>query len=407
MAMTHSGAQEEELIAAPASGETITLNMGPQHPSTHGVLRLVLELDGEEVIKAVPHIGYLHTGMEKTMENEPFQQAITITDRMDYLSGMNNNLAYVLAVEKLLDLEIPPRGQAIRVMMSELQRIASHLVWLGTHAMDIGAMGVFFYAFREREAILNMFESVCGARLTPAYMRVGGLSQDLPVGFEETLARFLAVMPSRIDEYLALLDQNEIWRERTIGVGVMTGDECAAWGVTGPGIRAAGVPYDVRKVNPYCGYEQYDFDIALGENGDVYDRYRVRMKEMQESVRILDQVLQTLPDGEINANDPKVVLPDKERVFSDMEALIHHFILVTRGFPCPPGEAYASIESPKGELGYYVVSDGSEKPYRVRVRPPSFYNLQAMPFMMEGKSLVADAVAIIGSMDIVLGEIDR
>jgi len=406
MAMTHSGAQDEDLVEAPPSGETLTLNMGPQHPSTHGVLRLVLELDGEEVTKAVPHIGYLHTGMEKTMENEPFQQAITITDRMDYLSGMNNNLAYVLAVEKLLDLEIPPRGQAIRVMMSELQRIASHLVWLGTHAMDIGAMGVFFYAFREREAILNMFESVCGARLTPAYMRVGGLSQDLPVGFEETLARFLAVMPSRIDEYLALLDQNEIWRERTIGVGVMTGDECAAWGVTGPGIRAAGVPYDVRKVNPYCGYEKYEFDIALGENGDVYDRYKVRMKEMQESVRILDQVLQTLPDGEINANDPKVVLPDKERVFSDMEALIHHFILVTRGFPAPPGEAYGAIESPKGELGYYVVSDGSEKPYRVRVRPPSFYNLQALPFIVEG-NMVADTVAVIGSLDIVLGEIDR
>ncbi len=388
------------------AAETLTLNMGPQHPSTHGVLRLVLELDGETLLKAVPHIGYLHTGMEKTMENLMYQQAITITDRMDYLSGMNNNLAYCLAVEKLLDLEVPPRGQAIRVLMGELQRIASHLVWLGTHAMDIGAMALFFYCFREREAILNMFEQVSGARLTPAYIRVGGVAMVLPVGFAETIAKFLGIMPTRIAEYEALLEENVIWRDRTIGVGVFSGEDCIRWGVTGPGLRAAGVPYDVRKMRPYCGYEQYDFEVPVGRNADVYDRYRCRMEEMRQSVRILEQALERLPDGDPNANDPKIVLPPKERVFTEMEAVIHHFILVTRGFPVPAGEAYASIESPKGELGYYVVADGSEKPYRVRVRPPSFHNLQSMPAIMEGK-MIADVVAVIGSLDIVLGEIDR
>ncbi len=386
--------------------ETLTLNMGPQHPSTHGVLRLVLELDGETVVRAIPHIGYLHTGMEKSMENEPYQQAIVITDRMDYLSGMNNNLAYVLAVEKLLGIQVPPRGQAIRVMMSELQRIASHLVWLGTHAIDIGAMTVFFYCFREREMILNFFEEICGARLTPSYIRIGGLAMDLPNGIEEKIARFLAIFPERIDEYWTLLDENPIWRERTVGVGILKAEDAIAYGVTGPRLRAAGVPYDVRKAKPYCGYEQYDFQIQLGENGDVFDAYRVRMGEMRQSVRILEQVLEKMPDGPYNADDPKIVLPPKERVFSDMEAVIHHFILVTRGFPVPPGEAYASIESPKGELGYYVVADGSEKPYRVRVRPPSFYNLQSLPKIVEG-SMVADTVAVIGSLDIVLGEIDR
>src|SRR5262249_42029158 len=386
--------------------ETLTLNMGPQHPSTHGVLRLVLELDGETVTKTVAHIGYLHTGMEKTMENEMYQQAITITDRMDYLSAMNNNLAYCLAVEKLLDLEIPPRGQAIRVMMGELQRIASHLVWLGTHAMDIGAMSVFLYCFREREAILNLFEEVPGGRLTPSYIRVGGVSMDLPVGYEERVAQFLGIIPERIDEYEALLTKNEIWLDRTIGVAPLPADVCIAYGVTGPSLRATGVPYDIRKVNPYCGYEQYDFEVPLGTNADVYDRYRVRIAEMRQSVRILDQVLARLPGGPANAENSKVVAPPKERVFSEMEALIHHFILVTRGFPVSAGEAYASIESPKGELGYYVVADGSEKPYRTRVRPPSFHNLTSLPAMCEG-NMVADVVAAIGSLDIVLGGVDR
>lgn len=382
------------------------MNMGPQHPSTHGVLRLVLDLDGETVVKAVPHIGYLHTGMEKTMENEPYQQAITITDRMDYLSGMNNNLAYCLAVEKLLKLEIPERGQAIRVLMSELQRIASHLLWIGAHAMDIGAMSVFLYSFREREVILNFFEEICGARLTPAYIRVGGVALDLPIGIEEKIAAFLAVMADRLDEYWTLLDENPIWRDRTVGVGILKADDALRLGVTGPRLRAAGVDWDLRKAHPYCGYEKYDFVVPVGENADIFDSYRVRMEEMRQSLRLIEQVLITMPDGPTNAENPKIVLPPKERVFSDMEALIHHFILVTRGFPVPAGEAYASIESPKGELGFYVAADGSEKPYRVRVRPPSFYNLNALPFICEG-SMVADVVAVIGSLDIVLGEIDR
>jgi NADH-quinone oxidoreductase subunit D len=388
------------------SGETLILNMGPQHPSTHGVLRLVLELDGETVLKAIPHIGYLHTGMEKSMENEPWQQAVVITDRMDYLSGMNNNLAYALAVEKLLGIEVPARAQAIRVMMSELQRIASHLLWLGTHALDIGAMGVFFYAFREREAVLNFFEEICGARLTPSYIRVGGLALDLPESVEPKIAQFLGFFPDRIDEYWTLLDENPIWRDRTVGVGKLSAEDCLAYGVTGPVLRAAGVPYDIRKVMPYCGYEKYDWEVQVGENADIFDRYRVRMGEMRQSVKIIEQVMQTLPDGPVNADDPKIVLPPKERVFNDMEALIHHFILVTRGFPVPPGEAYACIESPKGELGYHVVSDGSEKPYRVRVRPPSFYNLGSLPHIVQN-GMVADVVAVIGSLDIVLGEIDR
>lgn len=386
--------------------ETLTMNMGPQHPSTHGVLRLVLDLDGETVVKAVPHIGYLHTGMEKTMENEPYQQAITITDRMDYLSGMNNNLAYCLAVEKLLQLEIPERGQAIRVLMSELQRIASHLLWIGAHAMDIGAMSVFLYSFREREVILNFFEEICGARLTPAYIRVGGVALDLPIGIEEKIAAFLAVMSDRLDEYWTLLDENPIWRDRTVGVGILKADDALRLGVTGPRLRAAGVDWDIRKAHPYCGYEKYDFVVPVGQNSDIFDSYRVRMEEMRQSMRLIEQVLISMPDGPTNADNPKIVLPPKERVFSDMEALIHHFILVTRGFPVPPGEAYASIESPKGELGFYVAADGSEKPYRVRVRPPSFYNLNALPFICEG-SMVADVVAVIGSLDIVLGEIDR
>jgi len=386
--------------------ETLTLNMGPQHPSTHGVLRLVLDLDGETVVRCVPHIGYLHTGMEKSMENEPWQQAITITDRMDYLSAMNNNLAFCLAAEKLLDLKVPPRADAIRVLMGELQRTASHLLWLGTHAVDIGAMSVFFYCFREREAILNFFEETAGARMTPSYIRIGGVAMDLPNEVEEKIARFIPIFRDRIDEYWALLDENPIWRDRTIGVAPMNAEDCIRHAVTGPVLRAAGVQYDIRKVNPYCGYEQYDFEMAIGENGDVFDRYRVRMEEMRQSMRILEQVLERMPDGEYAADDPKIVLPPKERVFSDMEALIHHFILVTRGFPVPPGEAYASIESPKGELGYYLVADGSEKPYRARVRPPSFYNLQSLPHMVTG-NMVADVVAAIGSIDIVLGEIDR
>ena len=389
-----------------AATETLTLNMGPQHPSTHGVLRLVLELDGENVVKTVPHIGYLHTGMEKTMENEMYQQAITITDRMDYVASMSNNLAYCLAVEKLLEIEVPPRGQFIRVMMAELQRIASHLVWLGTQALDMGAMSVFLYCFREREVILNLFEEISGARLTYSYIRIGGVAMDTPLGYEDEVAKFLSIFPSRIDEYEALLTENEIWVDRTVNVGIMDAETAIKWGITGPSLRGSGVNYDVRKVNPYCGYENFEFDVPLGTKGDVYDRYRVRVAELRQSVRILNQVLERMPDGPANSSDGKVVLPPKERVLSDMEALIHHFILATRGFPVPTGEAYACIESPKGELGFYVVADGSEKPYRVRVRPPCFYNLQVIPAIIQG-GMVADVVAIIGSQDIILGEIDR
>ena len=389
-----------------AASETLTLNMGPQHPSTHGVLRLVLQLDGETVVSCVPHIGYLHTGMEKSMEYEPYHQAVVITDRMDYLAAMSNNLGYCLAVEKLIGLEIPPRGQAIRVMMAELQRIASHLVWLGTHALDIGAMSVFLYCFREREMILNFFEEICGARLTPSYIRIGGVSLDLPPSVEPKIAQFLGIFPDRLDEYWSLLDENPIWRDRTVGVGIMEADDCIAYGITGPQLRGAGIPHDIRRASPYSGYEKYDFTVPVGERGDTFDRYRVRMEEMRQSIRIVEQVLETLPDGDCNADNPKIVPPAKERVFSDMEALIHHFILVTRGFPVAPGEAYACIESPKGELGYYVVADGSERPYRVRVRPPAFYNLQSLPFIVTG-NMVADVVAVIGSLDIVLGEIDR
>jgi NADH-quinone oxidoreductase subunit D len=389
-----------------AATETLTLNMGPQHPSTHGVLRLVLELDGETIVNTVPHIGYLHTGMEKTMENEMYQQAITITDRMDYLAAMSNNLAYCLAVEKLLGIEVPPRGQYIRVMMAELQRIASHLVWLGTQALDLGAMSVFLYCFREREVILNLFEEISGARLTPSYVRIGGVMMDTPLGYEEKVSQFLRIFPSRIDEYESLLTENEIFLDRTVGVGILSREDCLRYGVTGPPLRATGVAHDLRRVHPYCCYSDLAFDVCTATNCDVYDRYRVRVAEMRQCVRILEQVIEKMPDGPANSEDPKVVVPPKERVLSDMEALIHHFILVTRGFPVPKGEAYAAIESPKGELGFYVVSDGSEKPYRVRVRPPSFHNLSVLPHVAEG-GMVADVVAIIGSLDIVLGEIDR
>jgi NADH-quinone oxidoreductase subunit D len=389
-----------------AKPETMILNMGPQHPSTHGVLRVVLELDGEVVIKATPDIGFLHRGLEKLAEFKTYHQCITLTDRLDYVAGMSNNLAYVLTVEKLLGLGVPPRAQAIRVLLCELQRIASHLFWLGTHAHDIGAMTPLFYALRERDEILFLFERVCGARLTPAYFRVGGLAQDLPDGFAEKCREFIGTFPSHVDEYETLLTKNKIWMRRTQGVGAILADEAISWGLSGPILRASNVRWDLRKVMPYSGYEAYDFIIPTGKNGDVYDRYLVRLMEMRQSSEIVRQVLDKMPGGEVLADDPRVVYPPKAKVGESIEALIHHFHIASEGFAAPKGEVYTGIESPKGELGFYLVSDGSNKPWRFRVRPPSFINLSALSTMVQGR-LIADVVAIIGSIDIVLAEVDR
>jgi NADH-quinone oxidoreductase subunit D len=389
-----------------ANKETMIINMGPQHPSTHGVLRIVLELDGEVVVKATPDIGFLHRGLEKLAESKTYHQCIPLTDRMDYVAGMSNNLAYVMAVEKLLGLEVPPRAQAVRVLLCELQRIASHIFWLGTHAHDIGAMTPLFYSLRERDEILFLFEMVCGSRLTPSYFRVGGLAQDLPDGFEEKCREFTRTFPAHADEYETLLTKNAIWIRRTQGVGVISAEEAINWGLSGPILRASKVGWDLRKAMPYSGYEAYDFIVPTGKNGDVYDRYLVRMMEMRQSNEIVRQVLDRMPGGAVLVDNPHVVYPAKFRVQESIEALIHHFHLATEGFPTPQGEVYASVESPKGELGFYLVSDGSNKPWRFRVRPPSFINLSALSTMVQGR-LVADVVAIIGSIDIVLGEVDR
>jgi len=389
-----------------AKTEKMIINMGPQHPSTHGVLRIILELDGEVVVKATPDIGFLHRGLEKLAESKTYHQCITLTDRLDYVAGMSNNLPYVLAVEKLLGIEAPPRAQAVRVLLCELQRIASHLLWLGTHAHDIGAMTPLFYALRERDEILFMFEMVCGARLTPSYFRVGGLAQDLPEGLETKCRDFVNAFPAHVDEYETLLTKNKIWMKRTQGVGVLSAEEAINWGISGPILRASNVPWDIRKVMPYCGYDSYDFLIPTGKNGDVYDRYLVRLMEVRQSNEIIRQVLDRMPPGEVNADDPRVVYPPKWKVQESIEALIHHFHIASEGFPVPKGEVYASIESPKGELGFYLISDGGNKPQRFRVRPPSFINLSALPAMIEGR-LISDVVAIIGSIDIVLAEVDR
>lgn len=387
-------------------GSTMTLSMGPQHPSTHGVLRLELELDGEVVLSTKPDIGYLHTGMEKLMESKKYLSNICITDRMDYLNPMGNNLGYVLAVEKLLQLEIPPRAQCIRVLMCELQRIASHLVWIGTHALDVGAMSVFFYAFDEREKILNMFEDVCGGRMTPSYFRVGGMFQDLPAGFDAKVRRFLSEFPAALDAFDTLLTGNRIFRNRLQGVGVISAEDAISWGITGPSLRGSGVAHDLRRAEPYCGYELYDFDIPTFPEGDVWARYQVRRQEFRESLKIVLQCVDKMPSGPIKADNDKVVLPDRDDMKTHMDALIHHFLIAADGFKVPEGEVYLAIEGSKGELGYYIVSDGSERPFRCHVRGPSFVNLSAMPDMVKG-SLIADVVAVIGSIDIVLGEIDR
>jgi len=385
---------------------TMILNMGPQHPSTHGVLRLLLEIDGETVVRMIPDIGYLHTGIEKTCEAKFYQQVVVLTDRIDYLCPMTNNLCYVLAVEKLLGMEIPPRAQWMRVMLNELTRIASHLVWLGTHALDIGAMTVFLYCFREREEILRIFEMVSGQRMMTSYFRVGGLALDAPLGFFEKVKKFVDIFPSRVDEYEGLLTGNRIWIERLKGVGHLSAEDGIALGVTGPALRASGVDWDLRRDMPYTGYENFKFKVPVSQDGDVWARYVGRVRELRESIGIVKQALEGMPEGRIKADAPKVVLPDREKMKTQMEALIYHFKIVTEGFTVPAGEVYQAIESPRGEMGYYIMSDGTAKPYRVHMRSPSYANLQALNKMCEGR-LIADVVAAIGSIDIVLREIDR
>ncbi|MCL6475924.1 MAG: NADH-quinone oxidoreductase subunit D [Firmicutes bacterium] len=397
--------EQMEILPGAAEG-TMIINMGPQHPSTHGVLRLVVELEGETIVNVVPHIGYLHTGIEKTCEYEQYQKCIPLVERMDYLSAMNNSLAFVLSVEKLLDIEVPPRGVWMRMIFSELQRIASHLVWLGTHALDIGAMTPFFYCFRERERILDMFEHLSGVRMFPSWIQVGGWRADMPEGLLEKIAAFVEDFPSKVDDYEGLLRENPIWIERTRNIGIITVDECIALGINGPILRGSGYAYDIRKANPYLYYDQVEFDIPTGTVGDVYDRFLVRLEEMRQATRIIKQCLERIPEGPVSSDDRKVVPPPREELDNSMESLIHHFKLWTEGFRPPEGEAYVPIEGPKGEIGYYVVSDGSNRPWRVKTRPPCFMNLQALPLMSKGH-MVADIVAIIGSIDIVLGEIDR
>lgn len=387
-------------------GGKMVLSMGPQHPSTHGVLRLEVELEGERVLKVEPDVGYLHTGIEKTFERLRFDQGTTLTPRIDYLSPMNNTWCYVGAVEKLLEIKPPPRAEYVRVILGELTRISSHLVWLGTHALDIGAMSAFLYALRERELIIDIYEMVSGARMMASYFRAGGLAWDLPAGFEEAVQAIVDIMPERIDDYERLLTRNPIWMERTQGVGAITTEEALALSGTGPALRATGLAWDLRKTMPYSVYEAFDFEIPVGSRGDVYDRYLVRMEEMRQSLRIIQQALNDLPKGRFRVDNHKVAPPPKEEIYLSMEALIHHFKLWTEGFRVPAGEAYFAIESPRGELGFYIVSDGSSNPCRVHVRGPSFINLQMLPPMAEG-GLVADLIAIIASMDPVLGEVDR
>jgi NADH-quinone oxidoreductase subunit D len=395
-------------IEAPTgAAQAMVLNMGPQHPSTHGVLRVALELDGENVVRAEPDIGYLHTAIEKTCEAKTYSQAITLTDRMDYLCPLSNNLGYCLAVEKLLGLEIPKRAQYVRVLLTELTRIASHLVWLGTHAIDLGAMSVFLYCFREREEILKIFEMVAGQRMMTSYFRIGGLALEPPAGWLERVTAFVESFLGHLEEYENLLTENRIWKMRTIGVGVISPEDAVAWGVSGPSLRAAGIGYDVRKYFPYTSYEEFEFDVPTRTESDCYARYLVRLEEMRQSLRIVKQAMAKVPaEGPIRAEAPGIIPPQREKMKTEMEALIYHFKIFTEGFSPPPGQVYQRIESPRGELGCYVVSDGSPKPFRVKFRTPSFVNLQALPLLCLGR-LVADVVACIGTLDIVLGEIDR
>jgi NADH-quinone oxidoreductase subunit D len=401
-----TGSLLEPHVVEGSGDTTMVLNMGPQHPSTHGVLRLVIEIDGETVLKVVPDIGYLHTGIEKTCEAKFYQQVVPMTDRIDYLSPMSNNLCYCLAVEKLLELEIPERAQWMRVLLNELTRLNSHLVWLGTHAMDIGALTVFLYTFREREEILRIFEHVSGQRMMTSYFRIGGLALDPPFDFFDRVQALIKILPEKIDEYQNLLTGNPIWVSRLKGVGHLSAADGIALGVTGPPLRASGVDFDLRRDMPYSSYDKFQFKVPVSNDCDVWARYIVRLEEMRESVKICQQALDGMPEGPIKADSPKVVLPDREKMKTQMESLIYHFKIVTEGFTVPAGEVFQAIESPRGEMGYYVVSDGTAKPYRVHMRNPSFATLQALQTMCEGR-LLADVVAVIGSIDIVLGEIDR
>jgi NADH-quinone oxidoreductase subunit D len=382
------------------------LNMGPQHPSTHGVLRLLLELDGEIIVNCVPDIGYLHTGVEKNMEAKTYLKAEVMCDRLDYMNPLGNNLAYCMAVEKLVELDVPPRAQALRVILVELQRIASHLVWLGAFGLDLAAMSVFLYCFRERELILDIFELVSGQRMMTTYIRPGGLWRDVPVEFEAAVRNFLKIFPARVDEYEALLSKNPLLQDRIVGIGKLSAQDALSYGVTGPMLRASGVEWDLRKAHPYMGYEQYDFKIPTRPEGDTYARYIVRIEEFRESLKIIEQALNKLPLGPVNSDNRKFVPPPRSELGTSMEALIHHFKLWTEGFTAPKGSIYNAVESPRGELGVYLEGDGGPKPYRVHWRTPSFNNLSVISIITKGH-LVADLIAILASVDIVLGDIDR
>jgi len=396
----------EDVDEVPTADDTMIINMGPQHPSTHGVLRVMLELQGETVLRCKPVMGYLHTGMEKTGEELTYLQGPTNTTRMDYVSPLFNELVFSLATEKLLDVEIPPRATWIRMLMCELNRMSSQVLWLATNGMDLGAVSMMIYGFREREMILAFFEKVTGLRMNHNYIRPGGVAADLPDGWRDDVMAILETFPVRLDEYDTLLTGQPIWQERTQGIGVITTDECLALGVTGPILRSTGLAWDLRRDMPYLYYDQVDFDVVVGTYGDTFDRYAIRLNEIRESIRIVGQILEKMPAGDYRVQDKKVTPPPRARIDESMEALIHHFKIFTEGFRVPEGEVYVAVESPRGELGCYLVSDGSAKPYRMHIRGPSFVNLQALPHMIRG-GLIADAVAVISTIDPIMGEVDR
>ncbi len=396
----------EDVESQPTESDTMIINMGPQHPSTHGVLRVMMELEGETVLRSKPVMGYLHTGMEKTGEELTFLQGPTNVTRMDYLAPMHNELVFALATETLLELEVPPRATWIRMLMTELNRMSSHVMWLATNGMDLGAISMMIYGIREREMILAFFEKASGLRMNHNYIRPGGVAADLPDGWRDDVAAILDAFPERLGEYDELLTGQPIWRERTQGVGVVTAEECIALGITGPILRSTGVPWDLRKTMPYLFYDQLDFDVVVGRYGDTFDRYAIRLNEIRESIKLVRQIVDAMPGGDYRVQDKKVTPPPRARIDESMEALIHHFKIFTEGYKVPTGEVYVAIESPRGELGCYLVSDGGPKPYRLHIRGPSFVNLQVLPHMMRG-GLVADAVAVISTVDPIMGEVDR